>query len=450
MLGASIICVDYLVRLFPGKQHFRIQDSSTFLSASLSLSSGVMVFSALYSMLPASKSYLTKGGFSPQAAAWTLIACFLGGAIGIQVISRFFHHFIPSHIVDCDHTHDGADRGDEETAVNRELRDRPTGHHTRGQLPRTSVVRTGRSLIDRHHHIHDSEHTPLLSSSPEDGPLDATHCKCQLAADDVAERASGGTSFARRVSSLVTGAKPSCGVRGPCYGYSEPCGQECAKSMPARKLSSSSDPLRANPHSHPRQHLARHVTAPLPPPPPAPHTTLPLVSEESRCSSPSTSTSSCPPTSPSSLSTNDHDHHHHVPTNAFLSLSLQTSLAIALHKLPEGFITFATNHANPRLGFSVFMALFIHNTTEGFAMALPLFLALQSRPKAMVWSSLLGGISQPLGGGVAAVWFGVARERSGDGDGSGGPGEGVYGGMFAVTGTFDPAHLMVWQAVADM
>ncbi|KAI9861782.1 MAG: hypothetical protein M1813_005131 [Trichoglossum hirsutum] len=120
-------------------------------------------------------------------------------------------------------------------------------------------------------------------------------------------------------------------------------------------------------------------------------------------------------------------HHHHVPNNGFLSIGLQTSIAIALHKLPEGFITYATNHANPQLGFAVFMALFIHNITEGFAMALPLFLALQSRWKAMFWSSLLGGFSQPAGAGVAALWFKLA------GQGSMKPGEAVYGIMFAIT-----------------
>lgn len=120
-------------------------------------------------------------------------------------------------------------------------------------------------------------------------------------------------------------------------------------------------------------------------------------------------------------------HHHHVPTNAFLAIGLQTSIAIALHKLPEGFITFATNHANPQLGFSVFMALFIHNITEGFAMALPLFLALKSRWKSMFWSSLLGGISQPLGAGVAALWFKLAGRNDMA------PGDTVYGCMFAIT-----------------
>jgi ZIP family zinc transporter len=124
-------------------------------------------------------------------------------------------------------------------------------------------------------------------------------------------------------------------------------------------------------------------------------------------------------------------HHHHVPTNAFLAIGLQTSTAIALHKIPEGFITYATNHANPTLGFSIFLALFIHNITEGFALALPLYLAINSRWKAMFWSALLGGVSQPLGAGVAALWFKVAGR--GKEDGVGEPGEKVYGCMFAVT-----------------
>ena len=122
----------------------------------------------------------------------------------------------------------------------------------------------------------------------------------------------------------------------------------------------------------------------------------------------------------------EHRHHHHVPSNAFLSIGLQTSIAIALHKLPEGFITYATNHANPKLGVSVFIALFIHNITEGFALALPLYLAMNNRVKAMLVSFVLGGLSQPIGAGIAAIWLKAA------GNGKWAPSDGVYGGMFAV------------------
>ena len=40
---ASIICVDLIIRQFPGRKNFKIEDSNAFLSTGLSLSFGVMV-----------------------------------------------------------------------------------------------------------------------------------------------------------------------------------------------------------------------------------------------------------------------------------------------------------------------------------------------------------------------------------------------------------------------
>ncbi|KAI4204986.1 MAG: hypothetical protein LQ348_001228 [Seirophora lacunosa] len=219
-------------------------------------------------MLPSARSYLHQGGLSPQAAAYAVIGCFLGGVIGIQFVSRVLHHYIPSDVVDCDHSHD-----------------EPSD-----------------DCPDQQGSSHESR---AKKQFDEQSPLLAKH-KQQV----------------------------------------NPTG------------------------------LQRSVSA----------------------------------------------------SGALAHQSLQTSIAIALHKLPEGFITFATNHANPKLGFAVFMALFIHNITEGFAMALPLYLAIGSRLKSMFWSSLLGGASQPLGAGMAALWFKMARTSDKA------PGETLYGCMFALTG----------------
>ncbi|KAE8447093.1 hypothetical protein EG329_011077 [Mollisiaceae sp. DMI_Dod_QoI] len=220
-----------------------------------------------------------------------------------------------------------------------------------------------------------------------------------------------------RVLSFVKDTKPNCDSYGPCFGYTDPCGQGCFKysavnsrrpTIPSRISSSTS----------------------LSPPEIDMWSTGCLQAVPTRTGLPKSHEHSDEPDEEEYESDNEDleaQHHHHVPENEFLSIGLQTSIAIALHKLPEGFITYATNHANPSLGFSVFMALFVHNITEGFALALPLFLALNSRLRAMFWASLLGGVSQPLGAAIAAAWFKIAG-REGHA-----PGHAVYGTMFAIT-----------------
>jgi ZIP family zinc transporter len=59
-------------------------------------------------------------------------------------------------------------------------------------------------------------------------------------------------------------------------------------------------------------------------------------------------------------------------------------------------------------------------------MSLPLFLALQSRMKAVIWASLLGGLAQPTGALLA--WLSIR--------GSEFPlNHAAYGVLFSITGT---------------
>ncbi|KAM0794102.1 Zinc/iron permease [Usnea florida] len=417
VFGSSIICVDLMIQHIPGKQNFKIQDSNTFLSSSLSLSFGVMLFSSLYSMLPEAKSYLTDGGLAADAAAYATIGCFVGGVIGIQFVSRLLHQFIPSHVVDCDHSHDEDDG------------DGVYHHHDPNNQKQNGNA---------------TEETPLLLPQGESDLKSVVEPRSRSAAAEMGQRhdaldpatlrPSLQTRLTNRMSTFVSGANSSCDEGGPCYGYSEPCGQECFKAI-------SRSPTRA-PTRTPTRAFGRSLTSVKPLEGSsnpvftrgregncgrAPSHLNTEVSHHDGDNGSATEEDGHASTSSESETANDPSHHHHVPTNAFLAIGLQTSIAIALHKLPEGFITYATNHANPKLGFTVFMALFIHNITEGFALALPLFLAINSRWKAIFWSSLLGGVSQPLGAGVAALWFRIA------GNGDAAPGDVVYGCMFAIT-----------------
>ncbi|CAG8579562.1 7899_t:CDS:2 [Funneliformis caledonium] len=63
----------------------------------------------------------------------------------------------------------------------------------------------------------------------------------------------------------------------------------------------------------------------------------------------------------------------------------------------HGLITFVTSQVSPSIGFALFFAIALHNISEGFTIALPLYVATQSRIKSFLYASLLGGFSQPFG-----------------------------------------------------
>lgn len=413
------------------------------LPQSISILTLRQLFTSLYSMLPTSKDYLTRAGFSPSASAYILTALFIAGVVIIRVTSGFLHRFIPSHVVDCAHTHDGPEDDPERGEQMQDCDDRPDISHSNGSTERTPLLRPSENQLSKY--TSQVLQQTDLSSSPR-------------------RRESLRAAISRRISSLMGGVKPLCDENGPCYGFSQTCGRECTK-----VLGPSISP--------PPTMSVDEVTRPeLPPQPQSIEVQLDSENQEgpelsidsvettadtgyfgavANHSTPASSSSSRTQkvvTEHTNHDEHDHHHHHHgetssrgpavskpgtdpthhhhVPQNAFLSIGLQTSLAIALHKLPEGFITFATNHASPTLGLTVFLALFIHNIVEGFAMALPLYLALNSRWKAMFWSSLLGGISQPAGAGIAALWIWGSGHSGNDATG---PSWGVYGGMFAMT-----------------
>ncbi|MDD5179525.1 MAG: zinc transporter ZupT [Candidatus Gracilibacteria bacterium] len=72
------------------------------------------------------------------------------------------------------------------------------------------------------------------------------------------------------------------------------------------------------------------------------------------------------------------------------------SIAITLHNLPEGLVTFASALNNLKLGIPIAVAVAIHNIPEGIAVAIPIYYATKSRRKAFLYS-LLSGLAEPVG-----------------------------------------------------
>ena len=384
-------------------------------------------------MLPSSKKSLQNGGMSSTGAAFTMIGCFLGGVIGIQLISWALHRLIPSQDVDCDHTHKGSE-GDQ---------DHENPHQGGHSNIEDQAWTDDRLLLSRDDHDfgRPKQQLPTLSIPEIQQGQGAPRIRFQ----------NGRMSSLRTLHSFLL--KSRCGEDGPCHGYSNPCGNECYRVVSQNRDEVPIGQALDIKHDHHGLRIASSTTdpnrlensnqlgeeTPLGRPCDWGKTISRYGALQSsgqsckRSASPASETSSQftedDPNSQHSEAKNSiaNHHHHHVASNAFLSIGLQTSIAIALHKLPEGFITYATNHANPKLGFTIFVALTVHNVTEGFALALPLYLAINHRIKAIFWASLLGGASQPLGAGIAVLWFRVAQSRDMV------PSEGVYGVMFAIT-----------------
>lgn len=418
-------------------------------------------------MLPESTEYLKKDGWDDMHAGLVMMGCFVGGFLGIQLISRVLHQFVPHHVVDCDHSHS---HGHDHDLADAKLSDAPSQpgsrEHSRVGRPKLRAQSTGRRITtvvkphlngngtghaqNHHHHQHhtnDTEHTPLLGAQINGRPQLDHGSRDTSAVSDTSGRPGFGqqrratrrpslavlTGFRDRLVSIATDTpKDACNGDGSCFGFSDPCGQECFKHVSARnsvaRQASSAGPS--------RMRSANWVpTAPL-----FEGGGIPEVNSEDDSG---TRSPMSPPSAPREVAHWDHHHthsedegdhphdhvsdgdleaqefghHHHVPENAFLSIGFQTVIAIALHKFPEGFITYASNHANPQLGFNVFMALFVHNITEGFAMALPLYMALGSRLKAIGVATLLGGFTQPLGaaiGWLVIKFFGSSTGDPGD------------------------------------
>lgn len=386
------------------------------------------LFSSLYGILPSSKKYLKQGDFSDAAAAWILLGCFTGGFLSIQAVSRFLHRYIPSYSVPCDHNHDNPDHDSLHNLS------RAQSYHSQSHRHPDSVENidrgaefdentallkgtNGNSGIPRSKTGHGHSHTP------EEATHDLSASRRKSLATD---RRPSMLQVQRRVMSFVKDSKSDCDESGPCFGYSEPCGKECFKYIGQKspRLSHAALFSRSVGHlPHRRTSLVSSVPEDEPSATDIDSTRAIASAGESRGTSRDADNHAC--------ESDDEDleaqHHHHVPENQFLSISLQLCFSITVHKLPEGFITFATNHANSNLGFSVFMALLIHNIGEGFSLSLPLYLALGSRGRAMFWSSLLGGLSQPLGAACAYIWLKVSQKTDHT------PGFAVYGCMFAIT-----------------
>ncbi len=79
-------------------------------------------------------------------------------------------------------------------------------------------------------------------------------------------------------------------------------------------------------------------------------------------------------------------------------------IAIILHNIPEGIITFISTSKDIRLGISLTIAIMLHNIPEGISISVPVYYSTNSRVKAFVYT-LVSAISEPLGAIITYIFL---------------------------------------------
>ena len=79
---------------------------------------------------------------------------------------------------------------------------------------------------------------------------------------------------------------------------------------------------------------------------------------------------------------------------------IMSGIAVAIHNLPEGLVTFMAAMYDPALGIAIAIAIIIHNIPEGIAVAAPIYYSTGSKGKAFL-ASLGAGLKEPLGAIIA-------------------------------------------------
>ncbi len=85
-------------------------------------------------------------------------------------------------------------------------------------------------------------------------------------------------------------------------------------------------------------------------------------------------------------------------------VGLFSCLAIVLHNIPEGMITYITSNQDIKLGIHLAIAIALHNIPEGISISIPIYYSTGSRKRALKYT-FISAISEPIGAILAFLLF---------------------------------------------
>ena len=91
--------------------------------------------------------------------------------------------------------------------------------------------------------------------------------------------------------------------------------------------------------------------------------------------------------------------------NNLFKVGILSMIAIILHNIPEGIITFIVSNKNAILGISICLAIALHNIPEGISIAIPIYYSTKKKFKALLYT-LISSLSEPLGAILTYLFLG--------------------------------------------
>lgn len=90
--------------------------------------------------------------------------------------------------------------------------------------------------------------------------------------------------------------------------------------------------------------------------------------------------------------------------NKLYKLGIINCIALMIHNIPEGILTFSTTTTNISLGLALALSIMCHNIPEGISISIPIYYSTKSKLKAFLYT-FISGISEFLGAVITYVFL---------------------------------------------
>ena len=90
--------------------------------------------------------------------------------------------------------------------------------------------------------------------------------------------------------------------------------------------------------------------------------------------------------------------------DSLYKVGVLSMIALIIHNIPEGTITFLSSQIDTKLGIILGIAIALHNIPEGILISVPIYYSSNNRIKAIIYT-FISGISEFIGALLALIFF---------------------------------------------